>query len=113
MSSYRRSVPPPMRARGGSALNRRGLPTFHTTAEFLFRREVLIERIGWYPDLDLLAAAGDDRRHRGGDLHVMRELSHVLLRLFLASPKMWFFGPCCLWAISRSCEVLMVENPFL
>ena len=63
----------------------RALAALDAAPEFLFRRqkEVLIERIGWYLDLDPLAAAGDNREHRGGcvsDPHVVLELGHVLLR---------------------------------
>ena len=63
----------------------RALAALDAAPEFLFRRQkkVLIERIGWYLDLDPLAAAGDNREHRGGgigDPHVVLELGHVLLR---------------------------------
>src|SRR2546430_9554480 len=63
----------------------RALAALDAAPEFLFRRQkkVLIERIGWYLDLDPLAAAGDNREHRGrsvGDPHVMLELGHVLFR---------------------------------
>src|SRR5215813_8883986 len=63
----------------------RALAALDAAPEFLFRRQkkVLIERIGWYLDLDPLPAAGDNRQHRGGcvgDPHVMLELGHVLLR---------------------------------
>src|SRR5499427_7693168 len=63
----------------------RALAALDASPEFLFRRQkkVLIERIGWYLDLDPLPAAGDNREHRGGgigDPHIMLELGHVLLR---------------------------------
>src|SRR5436305_13495613 len=63
----------------------RAVAALNAAPEFLFRRQkkVLIERIGWYLDLDPLAAAGDNREHRGrsvGDPHVMLELGHVLFR---------------------------------
>src|SRR6266511_6123519 len=63
----------------------RALAVLDAAPEFLLRRqkEVLIERIGWYLDLDPLAAAGDNREHCGGgigDPHVVLELGHVLLR---------------------------------
>ena len=63
----------------------RALAALDAAPEFLFRRQkkVLIERIGWYLDLDPLPAAGDNREHRGGgigDPHVVLELGHVLLR---------------------------------
>src|SRR6476646_253519 len=63
----------------------RALAALDAAPEFLFRRqkEVLIERIGWYLDLDPLAAAGDNREHRGGgigDPHVVLELGYVFHR---------------------------------
>src|SRR5262245_57850988 len=75
----------------------RALAALDAAPEFLFRRQkkVLIERIGWYLDLDPLAAAGDNRQHRGGgigDPHVMLELGHVLYRdlaLQIDDPVRW------------------------
>src|SRR5215470_1877352 len=57
----------------------RWLDALDAAPEFLFRRQkkVLIERIGWYLDLDPLPAAGDNREHRGGgigDPHVVLDL---------------------------------------
>ena len=87
------------RTRRFDAEEARGLAAFHAAPELLFRRQkqVLIERIGWYLDLDPLAAAGDNRQHRGGgigDPHVVLELGHVLLRrrLFRERPRQHEFG---------------------
>ena len=73
------------RARRFYAEEARGLAALHTPPELLFRRQkqVLIERISWYLDLDPFAAAGDDRERRGGgvgDPHIVLDLGHVLLR---------------------------------
>src|SRR5262245_4000322 len=62
----------------------RALAALNAAPEFLFRRQkkVLIERIGWYLDLDPLAAPGNNREHRGGgirDPHVVLDLGHVFL----------------------------------
>src|SRR6516165_1198166 len=72
----------------------RALAALHAAPEFLFRRQkkVRIERIGWYLDLDPLAAASDNRQHCGGgigDPHVVLELSHVLLRRRLFRERPW------------------------
>jgi hypothetical protein len=74
-----------MPGRGGSAPNRAGgLATRHAAPEFLLRRQkqMLVEGIGGYLDLDPFAATGDDREHRAsgiGDPHIVLDLGRVLL----------------------------------
>ena len=68
--SYRRSAPPRC-GRGGSTPKTRGRSPLSTQRQNFFsavKRKVLIEQIGWYLDLDPLAAAGDNREHRGGGM---------------------------------------------
>src|SRR5262249_29463138 len=71
-------------ARWFGAEEARRLATLNAAPELLFRRqkEVLVERIRRYLDLDPFAAAGDNREHRSpgiGDPHVVLELGHVPL----------------------------------
>src|SRR5262249_39302212 len=61
----------------------RNLAGLDAAPEFLFRRDqdAEVERVHGDRDLDPLAAAGDNREHRGpevGDPHVVLDLSHIL-----------------------------------
>ena len=68
------------------------LAALDAAPELALRRdnEMLIERIGMGQDLDPLAAAGNDREHRGPgrhNPHIVLQLRHVLRRPLLP-PRM-------------------------